>query len=287
MGLLDNKVAVITGSSRGLGLAMAQAFASEGASVVLASRSEASVQQAVATVRAASRGAQASGMACDTSQLAQVEALADHACKMFGRCDIWVNNAGISPPYGPTVHVQPEVFIQATQTNVLGTYYGSVVAMRHFLPQKSGKLINILGAGARGPVAMQNAYGSSKAWIRNFTLALAQEYKESGVGIFAFSPGMMVTEMLTKVEVVAGYEERLKSFPTVVRVLGKPPEVPARKAVWLASLATDGRTGLEVYLFNPLAALASFVRDRVRQLTGQRDDVPDIKITPISPAIQF
>jgi len=157
--------------------------------------------------------------------------------------------------------------------------------MRHFLPQKSGKLINILGA--RGPASMQNAYGSSKAWIRNFTLALAQEYKESGVGIFAFSPGMMVTEMLTQVEVVAGYEDRLKSFPMVVRVLGKPPEVPARKAVWLASAATDGRTGLEVQLFNPLAALASFMRDRVRRLTGRRDDPPEIEITPIPPALQF
>jgi glucose 1-dehydrogenase len=285
MGLLDNKIAVITGSSRGLGLAIAQAYAGEGASVVLASRSDVAIQQAVASICA--RGAQATGITCDTSALAQVEGLADHACKTFGHFDIWVNNAGISPPYGPTVHVQPEAFIRATQTNVLGTYYGSVVAMRHFLPKRSGKLINILGAGARGPAPMQSAYGSSKAWIRNFTLALAQEYKESGVGIFAFSPGMMVTEMLTRVKVVAGYDARLKSFPTVVRVLGKPPEVPARKAVWLASAATDGRTGLEVHLFNPLVALASFLRDRVRRLTGQRDDMPEIQITPVPPAIQF
>ena len=283
MGLLDNKVAVITGSSRGLGLAIALAYAGEGASVVLASRSGVAIQQAVASIRA--KGAQATGLACDTADLAQVEALADHARKTFGRLDIWVNNAGISPPYGPTVHVQPEAFIRATQTNVLGTYYGSVVALRHFLPKKSGKLINILGAGARGPVAMQNAYGSSKAWVRNFTLALAQEYKESGAGIFALSPGMMVTEMLTKVEVVAGFEDRLKSFPTVVRVLGKPPEVPARKAVWLASPATDGRTGLEVYLFNPATALAGFARESLRRLMGRPSPLPDPRLTKIPPAI--
>ena len=133
---------------------------------------------------------------------------------------------------------------------------------------------------------MQNAYGSSKAWIRSFTLALAQEYKDSGVGIFAFSPGMMITEMLTNVQVVAGYEHLLKAFPTVVRVLGKPPQVPARKAVWLASAATDGRTGLEVYLFNPAAMLSSFLRDRVRNLTGQPHASPKPNITSIPPAIQ-
>ena len=86
-------------------------------------------------------------------------------------------------------------------------------------------------------------------------------------------------------QVVAGYEHLLKSFPTVVRVLGKPPEVPARKAVWLASSATDGRTGLEVYLFNPATALLSFLSDRVRRLTGQPDTSPKPNITPIPPAI--
>jgi NAD(P)-dependent dehydrogenase (short-subunit alcohol dehydrogenase family) len=193
----------------------------------------------------------------------------------------------VSPPYGPTIHVLPQAFIQATQTNVLGTYYGSVAALRHFLPRHTGKLINILGAGARGPAPMQSAYGSSKAWIRNFTLALAREYKDSGVGVFALAPGMMITELLTRVEVVAGYEHLLKSFPTVIRVLGKPPEVPARKAVWLASAATDGRTGLEVSLFNPAAMLLNLLRDRIRQLTGQPDKSPELTITPIPPAFQW
>jgi glucose 1-dehydrogenase len=280
---LQNKTAVITGSSRGLGLAMAQAFARAGASVVLASRSEASIQRAVESVRAL--GAQATGLACDIADLRQVEALAAHAVTTFGRFDVWVNNAGISPAYGPTAHIQPEEFVRATQTNVLGTYHGSVVALRHFLPRHAGKLINILGAGARGPQPMQNAYGSSKAWIRNFTLALAKEYQESGVGIYAFSPGMMITEMLTDVEVVAGYEDRLKVFPTVVRALGKPPEVPAKKAVWLASSATDGRTGLEVYLFSPATALTGFVRESLRRLMGRPSSVPDPRLTKIPPAV--
>jgi glucose 1-dehydrogenase len=285
MGLLKNTIAVITGSSRGLGLAMAQAFASEGASVVLSSRSDAAIQKAIESIRAASPGAQAVGMACDTSDMAQVQALGEFAVKTLGRFDVWINNAGVSPTYGPTVHIQPEEFVKATQTNVLGTYYGSVVAMRHFLPRHAGKLINIMGAGARGPAPMQNAYGSSKAWIRNFTLALAEEYNTSGVGVYAFSPGMMTTEMLTDVRVVAGYEHLLKSFPMVVRALAKPPEVPARKAVWLASSATDGRTGLEVNLFNPATALVGFARESLRRFMGRPLSQPDPQLTKIPPAI--
>ena len=283
MGLLENKVAVITGGTRGLGLAMARAFVGEGASVVIASRSAEAITKTVDMLCAG--GSQVSGLACDVSDMAPVQALADHALKTFGRFDIWVNNAGISPAYGPTVLVQPEEFVKATHTNILGTYYGSVVALRYLMPKRSGKLINLIGAGARDPAPMQNAYGSSKAWIRNFTLALAKEYKDSGVGIFAFSPGMMTTDLILNVEVVAGYEHLLQSFPTVIRVLGKPPEVAARKAVWLASSATDGRTGLEVHLFNPVAALLGFLSDRVRHLTGQKADGPQPIITPVPPAI--
>jgi len=283
MRLLENKIAVVTGSSRGFGLAIAQAFASHGASVVLASRSEEAIGKAVESIRAT--GARASGLACDTTDLKQVEALAEHAVQTFGGLHVWVNNAGLSPTYGPTAHIQPDEFVHTIQTNILGTYYGSIVALRHFLPHKSGKLINILGAGARGPVPMQNAYASGKAWIRNFTLALAQEYKDSGVGVYALSPGMMLTEMLTSVRVVAGYEERLRVYPTVIRALAKPPEAAACKAVWLASAATDGRTGLQVHLFNPMTALLGFLRERIRRLTGQPDTSPQIDITSIPPAI--
>jgi len=283
MGLLANKVAVITGSSRGFGLAMAQAFASEGASVVLASRSDSAIQKAVESIRP--MGAQATGTACDTSDMKQVEALGDHAVKTFGRFDIWVNNAGVSPACGPTVHVQPDEFVKTTQTNVLGTYYGSVVAMRHFLPRHAGKLINIAGAGARGPVPMQSAYAASKAWIRNFTLALAREYQDSGVCVHVLNPGMMTTDMLTQVEVVAGFEHKLDALPMVLRVLGKPPEAPARKAVWLASSVTDGRTGLEVSVFNPLTAMFGFMRERIRGLAGQPGDWPRPNITSVPPAI--
>jgi NAD(P)-dependent dehydrogenase (short-subunit alcohol dehydrogenase family) len=215
-------------------------------------------------------------MVCDVTDFSQVEALADHTLKTYGRLDVWVNNAGWSAPYGPTVHMSPERFLQVTRTNIQGAYHGSLIAMRHFLTHRRGKLINVLGRGERGPVPMQNAYSASKAWLKSFTLALAAEYKDSGVGVFALSPGMMDTDMLLDVEVIQGYEERLRIFNGVVETLSQLPEIPAEKAVWLASSATDGKTGLlvrELTLGNLILLALRQPLNRLLRRPGRRVDV--------------
>ncbi len=274
MGMLENKVAVITGSSRGLGLAIARAYAQEGAAIVLSSRSAANLEQAASGLSAS--GAKVSAFACDVGDPIQIHALAEHALASFGRLDVWVNNAAQPGPYGPTVQIAPDRFIQVLRTNIFGTYYGSLEAVRHFLAQGSGKLINILGRGDSGPEAMQNAYTSTKAWVRSFTLALAKESAGSGVGVFAFNPGLMLTEFMTNIEVISGYEERLKPLEWVLRVWGNSPDKPARKAVWLASSATDGKTGLYVKTISPASMLAGLLRDRLRSLAGR--PAPGVKL---------
>jgi len=281
MGVLDGKVAVITGGTRGLGLGIAAAFAQAGAAVVVASRSQKSVETAVQQI--GKTGGKASGIAIDVANLEQVQALARHAVDQFGRLDIWVNNAGTAGPYGPTLENMPQAFSEVIQTNILGVYYGSRTAMQHFLAQRSGKLINILGHGYNGPVPWQNAYASSKAWVRSFTLALAEETKTSGVGVYAFNPGMVLTDLLTDVEVIEGSEDRLKRFPTVVRMWAKPPEIPAQKAVWMASQATDGKTGLLVSLFSPWIMLQGALNEGIRALRKQPAAGPEIKIRKIAP----
>ena len=241
----EGKVAIITGASRGFGKAIAEAFSAAGAKVVLSARSREDIERNAAGLR--SRGGEAAAYVCDVSAPDQVEALSRFAIQTYGHFDIWVNNAGIPGPYGGTLDIAPEDFLRVLQTNIYGTYYGTITAMRHFLPRRSGKLINILGAGDKGPVANQNPYASSKSWIRVFTLALAKEYKDSGVGVYALQPGLMDTDLLKEVTTFAGHEQRLKNvMPILIRVLGRPPEVPARKVVWLASPATDGKTGLYV-----------------------------------------
>jgi NAD(P)-dependent dehydrogenase (short-subunit alcohol dehydrogenase family) len=276
-----SKVAVITGGTRGLGLEMARAFAEDGAAVVICSRSQESVNQSLKTLRA--EGFEAQGMACDVANFDDVKALADVARQEFGRLDVWVNNAGISGPYGPTIDIRPQDFRPVLETNIFGTYHGSLIALRRFLSQGSGKLINVIGAGAKRPIAYQNAYASSKTWIRNFTLALAKEVDHLGVEVIVFQPGLMDTDLIRKVDVIQGYAKRLEPFKTVIRLLGKHPRAAAEKAVWLASSATDGKNGLEARVGGMLSMLGSVISYLGQRLTGRAQKEVDLDINIIPP----
>lgn len=265
MGKLAGKVAVITGSTRGLGLGIAEAYAREGAAVVISSRTETAVSAVVAQLKA--KGYQASGLACDVADMAQVQALADHAVSENGRFHIWVNNAGLSGVYGPTIDTPADWFETVTNTNILGTYHGSRAAMRHFLSQNDGKLINMLGRGEKKPAPLQNVYGSSKMWVRSFTVALAKEYKDTKIGVFAFNPGLVDTDMLHQIDVAPGYEDTVQTLKVIIPMWGNPPEVPAEKAVWLASSATDGKTGKIVRVLGPKRMLTGLLREGWRRIT--------------------
>jgi NAD(P)-dependent dehydrogenase (short-subunit alcohol dehydrogenase family) len=280
MSILTGKVAVITGSTRGLGLAIAQAYARAGAAVIISSRTAPAVDAAVESFQ--SEGYRAAGLACDVADLAQVQAVRQLALDTFGGLDIWVNNAGMAGAYGPTLGVPAERYIKVIQTNIVGTYYGSIIAMQHFVGQGRGKLINMQGRGDRKPVPMQNAYAPSKTWVRSFTLALAKEYKKSGVGVFAFNPGLVDTDMLRQIDVVPGHEQDVNPLRTVIRLWGNEPSAPAQKALWLASPATDGKTGLEVNVLTPGAAALGIVRAGLRQLTGRAGEPVQLVIRPVS-----
>ncbi|MFO0575472.1 MAG: SDR family oxidoreductase [Polyangia bacterium] len=276
---LQGKVVVITGSTRGLGLAMAHAFAAQGARLVVSSRSADAVDEAVSALRAA--GGQAAGHACDVAELGQVRALMDAARKTFGVPDVWINNAGLSAPYGPTVQVPPERFLKVLGTNVLGTYHGSLVALEQMVPRRRGKLINLLGRGDRRPVPKQNAYASSKAWIRSFTLALAAEHRGSGVGVYAFNPGLVDTDLVRQPEAIAGFESEMAPLRTVLRLWANPPAVPAARALWLASAATDGKTGLEVSVLGPAQLLLGVAAEGLRRLLRRPAAEPELHVRTV------
>ena len=281
--VLKDKVAVITGGSRGLGLAIAQTYARAGAKVVIASRTPRAVDLAVDSLRAS--GYHATGLACDVADMAQVEALAQHAIQTFGRMDIWVNNAGLSAPYGPTVHIPRRDFMTVINTNIIGTYNGSIIAMRHFLAQKSGKLINLLGRGDKGSIALQNAYSSSKVWVRNFTKTLANEYRNSGVDIFGFNPGLVRTEMLSNVHAVAGYEEQMNPLRFVAMLWENDADVPAEKALWLASPATDGKNGTMVTVLTKRMMLSRLIALPFRKLLNRSTELLPLNVTSVKSAI--
>ena len=280
MGILSGKVAIVTGSSRGLGFAIAEAYAREGASVVLAGRNATTLDQALTALQ--KQGFAAVGLAVDTAVYANQQALHDLALTKFGHLDSWVNNAGVSASYGPTLGVARQEFERVVQTNILGTYYGSMVAMEHFVRQGSGKLINLFGRGDTQPVPFQSAYGASKSWVRAFTLALAKEYQKSGVGVYGFNPGLVVTDLLTHVDVVPGYTEAARPLIIVMHFWGQFPEVPARKALWLASAATDGKTGLVIKGTRPGFLLWGVVHELLRRALHWPDPIPEVIITETS-----
>jgi glucose 1-dehydrogenase len=267
-GMLDGKVAVITGGTRGIGLAIAEAFARDGARIVIASRSAESVRQAAERLRQVTDDV--IGRACDVQSLAQVRELGRAAVDRHGKIDIWVNNAGISAPYGPTIDIAPDRFVEVVNTNIIGVYNGSMVATLHFQSKGAGKIINVVGRGARGPVPYQNAYASSKAWIRSFTMALAEELRGSGIGVYVLSPGMVQTEMLQHPEVVEGYEDRLGDrYQMILRMWSGPADRAAQAAVWLAGPATDAKTAIDRRLFTRSRLIAGVLGELSRRVFGR------------------
>lgn len=287
---MTDRVVVITGASSGIGAALAQTLAVDGASLVLVARRQAELEAVAARC-----GGRTIALATDVTSRDAVRRVVQEALSRFGRIDVWVNNAGATSTYGPVLAIQPEAFTRVVQTNVLGTYHGSIVALRHLLSRLAGgssdpkggrgqgKLINVLGRGDRQHTPFLVAYGASKTWVRSFTLALAQEHKDSGVGIYAINPGLMRTDLMTHIETIEGYERRLQPLATVLRLLGQPPEVPAEKVVWLASAATDGRTGLEVRAQGRLEILRHAAREGLQWLLGRGAPVT-LHVTTVPPA---
>jgi len=229
---LTGRVAVVTGSSRGLGLAFARLLGQHGAAVVLSARTADDVERAVDGLR--SEGIAAHGLAADVGILTDVERLRDEA-QQHGTLDIWVNNAGAAGVYGPTATAPVADFERVVRTNVMGTYHGSRVALGVFLGQGHGDLVNIYGRGDHGPVPLQNAYASSKAWIRNFTRGLQSEVRDSGVRVHGMNPGLVRTDMLGRVTAQEGFESRVKALPFVVGLWGQSPEAAARPLLRLVT----------------------------------------------------
>ncbi|TQJ36344.1 SDR family NAD(P)-dependent oxidoreductase [Arthrobacter sp. SLBN-122] len=230
--VLSGRVAAVTGSSRGLGFAMARELGLHGAAVVLGARSDDAVAAAVERLRA--EGIAASGRRCDTGDLADVEALRDEAISR-GTLDIWINNAGTSGVYGPTASTPVDDFARVVRTNILGTFHGARVALPVFLAQGHGDLVNLYGQGDRGPVALQNAYASSKRWVRQFTETLWLETKGTGVRVHGMNPGLVETDLLGRVASQPGFEHRLGALQVVVALWGQSAGQAARPIVDLVT----------------------------------------------------
>lgn len=239
---LKGQVAVITGSTRGIGRAIAERFGAAGARVVVSSSRAEAVEATVAALRA--RGVEAAGQACDVSERAQVEALLAHALASFQQVDIWVNNAAISGPFAYTVEVPPEEWERVIQVNLLGTYYGCAAVLPHMIGRGHGKLINVTGGGYKRAQRFLSAYSASKAGVVRLTEGLAREHAETkGLAINVLAPGIVPTDMTSDWVTIGTAAEAMKAFPRIKRIFGTTAEETAELALQMASPATDGVAG--------------------------------------------
>ncbi|NTU93200.1 MAG: SDR family oxidoreductase [Chlorobiaceae bacterium] len=240
---LEQKVAVITGSTRGIGLAIAREFVREGAQVVITSSRRENVDAAVREFPAGT----VFGHVCDASSYDEMEGLVRASVTRFGAIDCFVNNAGISDPFESVGDSSPDAWGRVIDTNLKGTYYGCRAAVRYFLSSgRQGKIINLAGSGTdRGSnTPYISAYGSTKAAIARLTFAMAEEYRKSGISVMLLHPGLVRTGMIDPDDPTPELRRQLDTFNTILDIFAQSPDRAARYAVKLASRWSDGKTGL-------------------------------------------
>src|SRR5689334_13125901 len=209
MGKLEDKVALVTGASRGIGKAIAERFAAEGAKVVCTARTleegdhatlEGSLRSTVAAIEG--KGGAALAVACDVSDFAQCEQAVNEARSAFGPIDVLVNNAALTY-FVPIADFPVAKWQRSFAVNVHGPFYMSKLALADMLPRRSGAIVNISSGAAIGPgrgpyhEAMRRGrggtlYGAEKAALERFTQGLAAEVYDSGITVACVSPSLVV-----------------------------------------------------------------------------------------------
>jgi 3-oxoacyl-[acyl-carrier protein] reductase len=241
-----SRVAIVTGGSRGIGLAMARALAKSGMRVAIASRTQAQLEAAM--VELANEGHEVLARATDVARDEECEALVAETVRAFGRLDVLVNNAGVNGWIGPLEGCDVAEWRQAVEVNLFGTMQCTRAALPHMRKQGGGKIVNLAGGGVggNGVAPRVSAYTTSKAAVAQLTESLARELAEHNVQVNCISPGAVVTEMTAAV-VAAGPEKAGKEL--YERTLaqrsagGESPELAAALVAWLASEKSGKLTG--------------------------------------------
>jgi NAD(P)-dependent dehydrogenase (short-subunit alcohol dehydrogenase family) len=238
------KIVVVTGSTRGIGFGLADAFLSHGCGVVVSGRTQIAVDAAVAKLSARHEAQRLLGQACDVTDYPQVQALWDAGKARFGQVDIWINNAGIAHHVSDFNKLPPEQLKAIVETNLLGAMHGSRVALNGMKEQGFGSLYNMEGLGSSGgrQVKGLSIYGTTKAALRYFDDALMMETSGTPIIVGALQPGMTITDMLTK-----QYEDQpqeWEKFKIILNILSDRVETVAP---WLAQkVLANTRSGVRI-----------------------------------------
>jgi NAD(P)-dependent dehydrogenase (short-subunit alcohol dehydrogenase family) len=234
-GTFDGKVALVTGAAAGIGRATAQAFAAEGARVVVSDLDEEGGAETVGLLKGA--GGEAHFVRADVSSARDVRALVEQTVSVFGPLDCAFNNAGIEGPLAPTADYDDAAWERVIAVNLVGVFLCMKYEIQQLLRSGGGAIVN--NASVLGSVgfAKASAYSASKHGVLGLTKAAAQEYATESVRINAVCPGFIETPMVMERGVAAGKDpaahEQLVALHPIGR-LGRPEEI-ASAVLWLCS----------------------------------------------------
>jgi len=222
------KNVVITGSTRGLGLEMAKEFLKSGCNVTISSSKPESFIKAKHQLKDYEN--KFIYLACNVRNMDNIKELWKKSVEKWGKIDIWINNAGQNCPRESLWDTPDEYIDASVDTNIKGVMYGSKVAAKNMLDQGYGQIWNMEGLGSDGMIIEQTIlYGTSKCALTYFTKGLAKELKNSQVKIGRLSPGMMLTDFITKSPTgeVSSVTQDTR-FRKIFNTLGDRPETVAK-----------------------------------------------------------
>ena len=219
---LDGKVAVVTGASKGIGKAIASAFAAAGAKVVLAARTRETLEQVAADLRES--GAEAMAVPTDVTDAAAVQRLIEKTLEVYERVDILVNNAGVGY-FGPVIDFAPDDWDAVLNSNLKAVYLCAKSVLPQMFAQDGGQIINVLSIAAKVAFEASAAYCAAKAGALALTKVLAAEVRQQNIRVTAVLPGSVHTPFWEDVPEPPDFEQMLKPehvAGTVISVCQQP-----------------------------------------------------------------
>ena len=228
---------VITGSTRGIGYGLAQAFVTHGCSVVISGRSQAGVDASVQALKTQYPDANIVGFPCDVTRLENLRALWAFTIESLGSVDIWINNAGVGHPQELAWKLQETTIRQVMEIDLLGLIFGTQVAVAGMLEQGYGQVYNMEGFGSDGMTRSgMSVYGAAKRAVRYYTRSVTKEVKDASIQVGTLSPGIVITDFIT--DMYQSDPQGLEKSKKVFNILGDRVETVTP---WLAKKALNNR----------------------------------------------